>query len=227
MIGINALRKQTFSSLSNPNYRRYLSGQSTSLIGTWMQSIAQSWLVLDLTRSGTDVGLVVAVQTLPILLLGPYAGVIADRSDKRRLMIILQSLMGLQALTLGLLTVTHVVRLWEVFVLAAVLGLNNCFENPARQSFVLELVGRAELRNAVSLKKDQNRRSRLASRPWSQQPYALVDRGRRQFLAWRAGRRVQALSGEATWPLPPHVFALREISFAVEGAYQYYYMGSF
>jgi MFS family permease len=148
---IAELRQQTFSSLVNPNYRRYLSGQSTSMVGTWMQSVAQSWLMLTLTGSATDVGLLIAVQTLPVLLLGPYAGVIADRVDKRRLMIVLQAVMGLQALTLGLLTVTHVERVWEIFVLAAVLGLNNTFENPARQSFVLELVGRDHLRNAVSL----------------------------------------------------------------------------
>jgi MFS family permease len=145
------LRQQTFSSLTNRNYRRYLSGQSTSLIGTWMQTIAQSWLILTLTGSATDVGLLVAVQTIPILVLGPYAGVIADRSDKRKLMIVLQSMMGVQALVLGLLTVTHVEKVWEVFALAALLGLNNTFENPARQSFVLELVGRENVRNAVSL----------------------------------------------------------------------------
>jgi MFS family permease len=151
MTSPRALFQQTFSSLDNRNYRRYLGGQSTSLIGTWMQTIAQSWLVLSLTHSATLVGAAVAIQTLPVLLLGPYAGVVADRTDKRRLMIILQTMMGLQALVLGLLTVTHVVRVWEVFVLAAVLGLNNAFENPARQSFVLELVGRDHVRNAVSL----------------------------------------------------------------------------
>jgi MFS family permease len=145
------LREQTFSSLKTPNYRRYLTGQSTSMIGTWMQTVAQSWLVLELTGSATTVGLAIALQTLPILLLGPYAGVIADRSNKRRLMIILQTLMGVQALVLGVLTLTHLVRLWEVLLLAVVLGLNNCFENPVRQTFVLELVGAAQVRNAVSL----------------------------------------------------------------------------
>src|ERR1700761_4344807 len=138
MTDLKTRGRQTFSSLENHNYRRYLSGQSTSLVGTWMQTIAQSWLVLQLTHSPTMVGLAVAVQTLPILLLGPYAGVIADRSDKRRLMVVLQAAMGLQALVLGLLTVTHSEKVWEVFVLAGVLGLNNAFENPARQSFVLE-----------------------------------------------------------------------------------------
>ncbi|GAA1215637.1 MFS transporter [Pseudonocardia alaniniphila] len=146
-----ALRRQTFASLSNSNYRRYLTGQSISLVGTWMQTIAQSWLVLQLTGSATALGVVVALQTLPTLLLGPYGGVIADRMDKRKLMIGLQSMMGVLALLLGLLTITGAVRLWEVYVLAVLLGLNNSFENPARQSFVLEMVGPTDLRNAVSL----------------------------------------------------------------------------
>ena len=142
----------TFAALSVPNYRRYLAGQSVSLIGTWMQMAAQSWLVLTLTHySSTALGIVVALQTLPVLLLGPYGGVIADRIDKRRLMIILQSAMGVQALVLGLLTVTGAVTVWEIGVLATLLGLNNAFENPARQSFMLELVGPEHLRNAVSL----------------------------------------------------------------------------
>jgi MFS family permease len=148
---VATLRRQTFSSLSNRNFRRYLSGQAVSLIGTWMQTVAQSWLVLQLTHSGTALGLVVALQTLPVLLLGPYGGVVADRVDKRKLMIALQSMMGVLALTLGLLTLTHVVTLWEVYALAFLLGLNNTFENPARQAFVLEMVGPTELRNAVSL----------------------------------------------------------------------------
>jgi MFS family permease len=148
---VRSSARTTFASLANPNYRRYVGGQGVSLIGTWMQSVAQSWLVLQLTGSGTALGLVVALQTLPVLLLGPYGGVVADRVDKRRLMIGLQSVMGLLALTLGLLTVTGRVQLWHVFVLAALLGLNNCFENPARQSFILEMVGTEHLRNAVSL----------------------------------------------------------------------------
>ncbi|QEC50687.1 MFS transporter [Baekduia soli] len=141
----------TFAALSVPNYRRYMSGQAVSLVGTWMQMTAQSWLVLTLTHSSTALGVVVALQTLPVLLLGPYGGVIADRVDKLRLMTILQAAMGVQALVLGLLTVTGVVRVWEIGLLAALLGLNNAFENPARQSFMLEMVGPEHLRNAVSL----------------------------------------------------------------------------
>ena len=141
----------TFAALAVPNYRRYISGQAISLIGTWMQMTAQAWLVLTLTHSSTALGIVIALQTLPVLLFGPYGGVIADRVDKRRLMIALQSAMGLQALALGVLTVAGVVHLWEIGVLAALLGFNNAFENPARQSFMLELVGKEHLRNAVSL----------------------------------------------------------------------------
>ena len=143
--------RDTFASLANPNYRRYFTGQSISLVGTWMQTVAQSWLVLQLTGSGTALGLVVALQTLPVLILGPYGGVVADRVDKRKMMIALQAMMGLLALVLGVLTVTHEVNLVDVYVLAFLLGLNNCFENPARQAFVLEMVGADDLRNAVSL----------------------------------------------------------------------------
>ena len=141
----------TFAALAIPNYRRYIAGQSISLTGTWMQMAAQSWLVLTLTGSATTLGVIVALQTLPVLLLGPYGGVIADRVDKRRLMVLLQIAMGVQALVLGVLTVTGAVRLWEIGALAALLGLNNAFENPARQSFMLEMVGSESLRNAVSL----------------------------------------------------------------------------
>ena len=151
MSRILAVSRRTFSALSSPNFRRYFFGQSTSLVGTWMQSVAQSWLVFTLTHSATAIGFVLALQTLPVLILGPYGGVIADRVDKRRLMIALQTLMGIQALVLGLLVVMHVVTFWEICVLAVVLGLNNCFENPARQAFVREMVGAGEVRNAVSL----------------------------------------------------------------------------
>lgn len=145
------LRRDMFASLANPNYRRYISGQAVSLAGTWMQTIAQSWLVLELTNSPTAIGAVVALQMLPVLLLGPYAGVVADRVDKRRFMIGLQSTMGTLALVLGLLVITGLVQLWQVFVLALLLGLTTCFENPVRQTFVLEMVGPGHLRNAVSL----------------------------------------------------------------------------
>jgi MFS family permease len=151
VIRLRAAGRMTFAAMVVPNYRRYVSGQSVSLVGTWMQMIAQSWLVLTLTHSSIALGAIVAAQTLPVLVLGPYGGVIADRVDKRRLMVALQALMGVQALVLGVLTITGAIRFWEICVLAGLLGLNNAFENPSRQSFILELVGPEHLRNAVSL----------------------------------------------------------------------------
>ena len=143
--------RDTFSSLKIPNYRLYFTGQSISLVGTWMQMTAQAWLVLTLTHSATALGLVTALQTLPVLLLGPYGGVIADRSDKLKLMTVLQAVMGVQALVLGLLTVFHAVRFWEICLLAVFLGVNNAFENSPRQSFIREMVGMDQLRNAITL----------------------------------------------------------------------------
>ena len=142
---------RVFAALAVPNFRLYFAGQAVSLVGTWMQVVAQSWLVLQLTNSGVLLGLVAAAQFLPVLLLGPYGGLVADRVGKRGLLLGTQSALGLLALLLGLLTVTHAVRLWMVFVLAAAMGTVNSVDQPARQSFVPELVGRDRLQNAVSL----------------------------------------------------------------------------
>src|SRR5882757_6309464 len=151
MAALMELRRQTFSSLGNPNYRRYFAGQAVSMAGTWMQIVAQSWLVLQLSGSATALGVVTSIQTLPVLLLGPYSGLIADRFDKRKLLIVTQTVSGLLALALGILTLTHQVTLWQVMVFAALLGLCNCFTNPSRSAFTSEMVGPDELRNAVSL----------------------------------------------------------------------------
>ena len=151
MTRVRRAGRTTFAALSVPNYRLYVGGQAISLVGTWMQMTAQAWLVLSLTHSSTELGVIIALQTLPVLLLAPYGGVIADRVDKRKMMIGLQTAMGVQALILGLLTVTGTVRVWQIGVLAVLLGLNNAFENPSRQSFMLEMVGSDHLRNAVSL----------------------------------------------------------------------------
>lgn len=141
----------TFSALRTRNFRLYFIGQGISLSGTWMQRIAQSWLVLQLTHSGTALGLVTATQFVPMLVLGPYGGLVADRVDKRRLLVLTQVAQGLLALALGVLTVTGAVRLWMVVAMAAALGVANVFDMPGRQSFVLEMVGRDQLRNAVTL----------------------------------------------------------------------------
>jgi MFS family permease len=142
---------RVFAALGVRNFRLYFAGQAVSLAGTWMQVVAQSWLVLQLTGSGALLGLVAAAQFLPVLLLGAYGGLVADRMDKRRLLLATQTALCLLALVLGLLTVTHVVRLWMVFVIALALGMVNSVDQPARQTFVPEMVGRDQVQNAVSL----------------------------------------------------------------------------
>ena len=141
----------TFDALHNANYRRYFAGQAVSLVGTWMQTVAQGWLVLELTGSGTALGMVAAAQFLPLLLLAPYGGLLADRMDKRRLLLATQSALGLMALLLGVLVVTGAVRLWMVVALAFALGISTAIDNPVRQSFAQEMVGPSRVRNAVTL----------------------------------------------------------------------------
>jgi MFS family permease len=148
---LRAAAHRTFTSLRVRNYRLYFTAQLISVSGTWMQSVAQAWLVLHLTASGVALGIVVGLQFVPMLLFGPFGGLVADRTDKRRLLFVTQSAGGLLALVLGVLVVTDVVQLWQVYVLAALLGVVNMFDNPARQSFVIEMVGRDDLPNAVSL----------------------------------------------------------------------------
>jgi len=141
----------TFSSLRVRNYRLYYIGQVISTSGTFMQSIAQAWLVLKLTNSGVALGAVAALQYLPIMVLAPYGGLIADRFSKRKIIFLTQAAAGLLALILGALVVTGWVQLWMVYGLAFGLGVVTVFDNPARQTFVVELVGEADLKNAVTL----------------------------------------------------------------------------
>lgn len=148
---LRSMGNQTFSSLRIRNYRLYFIGQGISLSGTWMQTIAQDLLVLFLTGSGTALGLVTALQALPVLLLGPWGGVVADRFPKRRLIYATQAVSGLLALALGLLVATGTIRIWMVYILATLLGLVKTVDNPTRQTFVLEMVGREHLTNAISL----------------------------------------------------------------------------
>jgi MFS family permease len=143
--------RETFSSLYVRNYRLYYIGQIISTSGTFMQSVAQAWLVLKLTNSGTALGITSALQYVPILVLGPYGGVIADRFSKRKILYFTQSVSGILALILGALVATNLVQVWMVYVLAFGLGMVNVFDNPTRQTFYIELVGADHLRNAVTL----------------------------------------------------------------------------
>jgi MFS family permease len=140
-----------FRSLRVRNYRLYASGQLVSLTGNWMQRVAQDWLVLNLTNSGTALGIVTALQFGPSLLLGLWGGVLADRGDKRKLLLATQTALALVALVLGVLDVGGVVKYWHVLVLATALGVVTAIDTPVRQSFVVEMVGRDDLTNAVGI----------------------------------------------------------------------------
>lgn len=142
---------RTFSALAIRNYRLWFIGQGISLSGTWMQTVAQALLVLQITGSGTALGLVTALQTLPVLLLGPWAGVVADRFPKRPILYVTQSISGILGLALGVLVATNTVQIWMVYLIAIGLGIIKAIDVPARQAFVLEMVGKDQLVNAVSL----------------------------------------------------------------------------
>jgi MFS family permease len=139
------------SSLHQRNYRLFFFGQLVSVAGTWMQTVAQSFLVLELTHSGTQLGLTTAVRFLPMFGFGPLGGVFADRLDKRRVLNVTQSLAGLLAGVFAVTAGAHVIRLWLVYLLALALGFVNVFDNPARQSFISEMVSPRDLPNAVTL----------------------------------------------------------------------------
>lgn len=140
-----------FRALRHPNFRLYWSGQLVSLAGTWMQSVAQGWLMHRLTASAFMLGLLSFAQFIPVLPLALWAGVVADRVDKRRLLLLTQSLMLLQATLMALAVSTGVVQPWMVLALALVHGCVNTFDLPARQSFVIELTGREDLSNGIAL----------------------------------------------------------------------------
>lgn len=138
-------------SFRHRNYRLFFGGQLISLVGTWMQSVAQGWLVITLTNSPFDLGVVTAVQFAPVLLLGLFGGVVADAIPKRQTLVATQATMMLLAFVLAALTITGVVQVWMIVVLAFLLGCANAVDMPVRQSFVIEMVGRDDVANAVAL----------------------------------------------------------------------------
>ena len=143
--------KSTFAALRIRNYRLFAAGSLVSNTGTWMQRVAQDWLVLALTGSAGALGLTTGLQFLPILLFSPFAGVIADRFSKRSVMMVTQIAMSTTAALLGVLAITGVVEAWHVYVIAFAFGTAAAFDTPARQAFVNEMVGRETLTNAVAL----------------------------------------------------------------------------
>ncbi|WP_432076092.1 MFS transporter [Streptomyces wuyuanensis] len=153
--------KGTFSSLKVRNYRLFFTGAIVSNTGTWMARITQDWLVLSLTGSSAAVGITTALQFLPMLLFGLYGGVVADRYPKRRLLLFSQGALGLCGLALAVLTLSGEIRVWHVYLVAFLLGMVTVVDNPTRQSFVSEMVGPGQLRNAVSLNSANFQSARL------------------------------------------------------------------
>jgi MFS family permease len=145
------MARRTFSSLSVRNYRLYFFGQIVSMSGTWIQSVAQMWLVYELTGSGFALGVVTALQFTPVLVAGMWGGIVADRFDKRTILIATQAAAALLAALLGTLTAFGVIELWMIYVFAFALGSVSVIEVPTRQSFVFEMVGEDQLSNAVGL----------------------------------------------------------------------------
>ncbi len=154
-------RASMFRSLRVRNYRLFFVGQVVSNIGTWMQRIAQDWLVLSLAGSSTAVGVTMALQFLPMLLFGLYGGVLVDRFPKRRLLFVTQTSMAVTGLALAALTISGQVQVWHVYVAAFAVGMATVVDNPARQSFVSEMVGPDHLQNAVSLNSANFQSARL------------------------------------------------------------------
>ena len=142
---------QGWRALRHRNYRLFFGGQLTSLIGTWMMTVAQSWLVLQLTGNPFDLGVVAAVQFLPVLVLGLFGGVIADSLPKRRTLVLTQGFSSVLSFVMFLLVVTHTVQVWHVLVIAFLLGCRNAVDMPTRQAFAVEMVGREDISNAVAL----------------------------------------------------------------------------
>src|SRR5215831_18962832 len=153
--------KASLRAFRHRNYRLFFAGQLTSLVGTWMQTVAQSWLVYRLTGSATLLGLVGFASQFPIFLLSPVAGAVADTYPRRHTMIVVQSLMMLLAFPLAALTLMNRIQVWHIFVLAILLGFVNAFDIPVRQSFVAEMVGREDLINAIALNSSMMNGARL------------------------------------------------------------------
>jgi MFS family permease len=151
MPGPETARRYGFGAFAHRNFRLFFIGQGISLIGTWMQNVGEGWLILQLTNSPFFVGLTSALSSLGVLLFSLYAGVIADRTDKRRFIVFMQVAFMLEAFTVSILVWTGVVQVWQVLVLATLLGIASAFDIPMRQSFVVDMVGKDDLMNAIAL----------------------------------------------------------------------------
>ena len=146
-----ATRSRGTMAFQHRNYRIFFGGQAVSLVGTWMQQVAQAWLVLELTSDPLVLGLTTALAFLPVLLLGLFGGLIADALPKRQTLIVTQAVQMTLAFVLFALVVTDTVQVWQILVLATILGITNAVDMPTRQAFTVEMVGREDVANAVAL----------------------------------------------------------------------------
>ena len=151
MSTVNSAGTGAFAAFSVPNYRRFVLGQSVSVVGSWTETVAQALLILQLTHSGIILGLATAARYLPVLLLTPYAGLIVDRHNKRRVLLFTQTSLAALSLILGVLIATGTVQVWSVFAIALGFGCLTALDNPARQAFIPEIVGQSLIRNAITL----------------------------------------------------------------------------
>ena len=157
----------TLRALSYRNFQLFFGGQLISLVGTWMQNVAQAWLVYRITGSEVLLGAVGFSGQIPVFLFSPLGGIVADRYSRRRVVIATQTASMLLAFALAALTISGAVRIWHVFALSALLGVVNAFDIPARQSFIVDMVGRADLMNAIALNSSMfNASRRLTGRSY-------------------------------------------------------------
>jgi len=201
---------QTFSSLRHPNFRLYVIGQLISNIGTWMQIIAQGWLVYELSKSELALGIVGFASALPALVITPWGGVVVDRVPLRKLLILTQGASMLMALILSALTLAGIVQVWHVVLLAVGLGVINAFDGPARQAFVVQMVGREDLPNAIALNSMTFNGSRIFGPAVGGILLAAVGAGWCFF--WNGITFLGAIIGLMAMTLPPHQPASTKLS---------------
>lgn len=156
-----AARPSTLSALRSPNFRLYFAGQLVSVSGTWMQNVAQGFLVFSLTQSELWLGVVACVAGLPLLILSPITGVVVERIPRRKLLMITQTIQMVLAFILAALTFANTVQVWHIVVLALLLGMTNAFDLPARQTFVVEMVGKEDLHSGIALNSILNSTGRV------------------------------------------------------------------
>jgi MFS family permease len=202
--------RRALRALHHRNFRLYIGGQLVSLVGTWLQSVAQSWLVYRLSGSSLLLGLVGFAGQLPVFVLGPFAGAVADRVPRRSVLVVTQTSAMVLAFALGVLTIARVVTVADVFVLSALLGVVNAFDVPVRQAFVVEMVGGEDLPNAIALSSSVVNGARIVGPAIAGVLVALVGEGWcfvingasylaviAALLAMRISRRVREPSGRS------------------------------